>query len=196
VKVPDRSRLAQVWNAFMRAFGLSSATSLIAILLIVATLALGFVWFSPTAIIMTSGPEGSIFRTNAERYGDILARNGVKLRILSSEGSLENLHRLVDPLTRVDVGFVQGGVAAELNIQNIVSLGSVSYEPLPVFYRGGEPLDLLSQLDGKQIAIATGGSRVRPLALALVSASGIVPGGTTALADIDAEDAANALVRG
>src|SRR6266536_5652490 len=51
----------------------------------------------PDTIIITSGPEGSIGQTTAEKYRKILVRNGVKLEILPSEGSLENLQRLADP---------------------------------------------------------------------------------------------------
>src|SRR5918911_4970398 len=54
----------------------------------------------PDTIVFTSGTEGSSFRTNAEKYKAILARNGVKLEILPSEGSLENLKRLADPAFR------------------------------------------------------------------------------------------------
>ena len=37
----------------------------------------------------------------------------MKVKILKSEGSLENLKRLEDPAFRVDVGFVQDGVAIQ-----------------------------------------------------------------------------------
>jgi hypothetical protein len=53
------------------------------------------------------------FPPHAERYRDILAKNGVKLEILPSDGSLENLERLRDKTFKVDVGFVQGGLATE-----------------------------------------------------------------------------------
>jgi len=48
----------------------------------------------PDTIIITSGSEGSIDRTTAEKYRKILVRNGVKLEILPSQGSLENLNGL------------------------------------------------------------------------------------------------------
>ena len=114
----------------------------------------------------------------------ILARNGVKLKILPSQGSLENLKRLLDPSFRVDIGFVQGGVAGGLNIDKLVSLGSISYEPLLVFYRSVKPVDLLSQLNGKRLAIGPEGSGTRSLALILLAANGIQPGGATALLDL------------
>ena len=63
----------------------------------------------PSSITITSGPDGSVFRNTAEKYRSILARNGIRLQILPSKGSLENLQRLNDPSFHVDIGFVQGG---------------------------------------------------------------------------------------
>ena len=57
-------------------------------------------------------------------------------------------------------------------------------------------MDLLSQLSGKRLAIGPEGSGTRSLALALLAANGIEPGGATALVDLDAEDAAKALIEG
>src|SRR5262245_37875073 len=57
----------------------------------------------PDTITITAGPEGSIFWTHAEKYREILARNGVELKILPSRGSLENLTRLSDWDLDVDV---------------------------------------------------------------------------------------------
>ena len=39
----------------------------------------------------------------------ILARNGITLKIVTSEGSLDNLNRLTDGNSGVDVAFVQSG---------------------------------------------------------------------------------------
>src|SRR5438132_6646331 len=47
----------------------------------------------PTTIVMTSGAEGSMFQVHAGRYAKILARQSVTLKILPSQGSLENLKR-------------------------------------------------------------------------------------------------------
>lgn len=192
--------LAQLQAMFTETFGLSRAVSLSAILLISAATILAVFWFfysgPPKTITITSGPEGSVFRITAQRYAKILARDRVKLKILPSEGSLENLKRLADPSFRVDIGFVQGGVADGVNIDKLVSLGSVSHEPLLVFYRGARSMDLLSQLNGKRLAIGPVGSGTRSLALTLLAANGIEPGGATTLVDVHAEEAAKALIEG
>ncbi len=190
----------KVQAMFTEIFGLSRAVSLSAVLLLCLAIIGAVFWFfysaPPGTITITSGPEGSIFQLNAARYAKILERNGVKLKILPSQGSLENLKRLANPSSRVDVGFVQGGVADGIAVNKLVSLGSISYQPLLVFYRARRPLDLLSQLSGKRLAIGPEGSGTRSLALALLAANGIEAGGKTILADLDAEDAAKALLDG
>jgi hypothetical protein len=150
----------------------------------------------PNTIILSAGPKGSIFSNTAEKYRTILARNGVKLQILTSQGSLENLKRLNDPAFHVDVGFVQGGVSQGITIAGLVSLGSVFYEPLALFYRSAEPIDRLSGLRGKRLAIGLEGSGSRALALILLKANGIEPGGPTALLDLGGDEAAQALIAG
>jgi hypothetical protein len=193
-------RFTQFQAMFTEIFGLGRAAALSAVLLISLVTIFAVFWFfysaPPRTIIITSGPEGSIFRMNAEKYRAILARNGVKVKVLPSQGSRENLKRLADPLFKVDIGFVQGGVAEGLAIDKLASLGSVSYEPLLIFYRSARPFDLLSRMNGKRLVIGPEGSGTRSLALVLLAANGIEPGGATALEDLDAEDAAKALIGG
>src|SRR5689334_10649839 len=107
----------------------------------------------PDVIVITSGPDGSQFRNLAERYKKILERNDIELRILPSRGALENLKRLGDPDVEVDVGFVQGGLATGGKSEELVSLGSVFYQPVAVFYRTPKPIDRLSALKGMRVAI-------------------------------------------
>ena len=140
----------------------------------------------PDTITIASGPEGTTLWTYAEQYRKILARNDVTLKILPSEGSVDNLKRLSDPNSNVDVGFVQGGLSNLVDIGNLVSLGSMFYEPLAVFYRGA-PLERLSELKGRRIAIGLEGSGTRILALTLLKANGIEPGGPTQLLDLGGE---------
>lgn len=148
----------------------------------------------PSSITITSGPEGSIFYTNAFKYAIFLKRQGVKLNILTSNGSLENLQRLDDPSVKVDVGFVQGGITNG-GTDKLVSLGSISYQPLLVFYRGA-PLESLAGLAGKRLAIGPVGSGTRTLVLTLLAANGIKPGDSTTLLDWEAAESAQALLDG
>ena len=58
----------------------------------------------------------------------------------------------------------------------LLSLGSVFYEPVWVFYRGEKNLTRLTELQGKRIAIGQEGSGVRKLAQQLLSANDIPAG--------------------
>jgi len=190
----------RIQSLFAELFGLSRAVSLSIILVFSLGVLSAVFWFfysaPPSTITMTTGPEDSVSQVNAERYAKILARNGVKLKILMSPGSLANLERRIVPKSRVDVGFVQGGLSAGMNIEKLASLGSVYYQPLLICYRSAAPLDLLSRLNGKRLSIGPEGSGTRSLALVLLKANGIEPGGATQLRDLDAEDAEKALLDG
>jgi len=110
-------------------------------------------------------------------------------------GAVENLKRLSDPKQRADVGFVQGGLPAELRSDDLVSLGTVFYEPLFVLYRSATPIDRLSGLAGKRVAIGREGSGGAALALALLKANEIEPGGATTLLPLADEAALQAMLQ-
>ena len=58
---------------------------------------------------MSTGSADGSYHAYATRYRDILARDGVTLRLRPSAGALDNLRRLADPAAEVDVALVQGG---------------------------------------------------------------------------------------
>jgi TRAP-type uncharacterized transport system substrate-binding protein len=182
-------------------FGFGPAVSLSVVAFFCLILFFAVFWFfhsaPPKTIIITSGDDGTRFRRSAERYAKILERSGVTLKILKSAGSLENLKRLEDPAFQVDVGFVQAGVAKGHNTENLVSLGSMFYEPLFIFYRSTKPFDALSQLSGKRLAIGEDGTGTQVLALELLARNGIKQGDSlTRLLKLDDDEAAAALLAG
>ncbi|HEX9112754.1 MAG TPA: TAXI family TRAP transporter solute-binding subunit, partial [Nitrospirota bacterium] len=191
------SRLQQML-AEMFGFGPVVSLSVLAFFGLIVLFAIFWFFHSapPKTIVITSGDDGTRFAKTAERYAKILARSGVMLNILKSEGSLENLKRLKDPTFKVDVGFVQAGVAKGENTENLASLGSMFYEPLHIFYRSEKPLDVLSQFKGKRLAIGEDGTGTQVLSLELLKRNGIEPGGPTTLLEIDDDEAAEALLEG
>jgi hypothetical protein len=152
---------------------------LLAISVVAAVLAFVFLNSAPpSSLTMTSGPAGSSFAQNAERYRKILAREGVTLKVVPSQGSRDNLARLSDPKAGVDVGFVVGGESAASGVGHLVSLGSLSYQPLMIFYRG-HPKTLLSEFKKARLDIGLEGSGASALAQTLLDANGIQPGDGT-----------------
>lgn len=185
----------------MEIFGLGRVLALSVVVLIMVLIAAAIFWFfysaPPHTITITSGAKDSSFYGYAEKYRATLASNGVTLVNLPSQGSEENLKRLCDPSFHVGIGFVQGGVTNVPGYEKLVSLGSITYEPLLIFYRSAAPVSLLSGFAGKRLAIGAPGSGTRDLALQLLALNGIKPGGDTArLVDLDGETAAQALLAG
>jgi TRAP transporter TAXI family solute receptor len=134
----------------------------------------------PTRIVITTGGQAGAYYQFAQRYAAILAKNGITLEVKASAGSLENIERLKKD--EAQIGFVQGGVVepktdpdAEED-SGLLSLGSMFYEPVWVFYRGERELTRLTDLRGKRIAIGQEGSGVRQLAQQLLQANEIPAG--------------------
>jgi TRAP-type uncharacterized transport system substrate-binding protein len=148
----------------------------------------------PKRLVMSTGaPEGG-YHAYAQRYREMLARDEVEVELRPSRGSLENVGRLMEPDSGVDVGFLQGGTSFAANASDLVSLGGLYYEPLWIFHRGGL-IDDLPGLRGKRIAIGPEYSGVRALALQLLAVNDVVLP-PTELVPIGENDAAEALLAG
>jgi len=127
----------------------------------------------PDRVVMSSGTVDGGYHMFAQRYKEILARDGVTVDLRISAGSQENVSRLLDQSSDVEVGFFQGGSAFATNAPSLRSLGSIYYEPLWVFYRGPEIHDF-GGLNGKRLAIGPEESGARALALQLLAVNATV----------------------
>jgi len=189
--LPSRNGSVSLW-AFVQ-----TVVPIVLICVVLIWALLHFVHSAPPhSLTISSGPKGSNFESIAQRYSRILARNGIKLNVLPSQGSLENLQRMADPKSRVDIALVQSGVTANTDEDDdLESLGGMFYQPLLIFYRSPKPLQRLSELSSQRITIGPEGSGTRFLALALLKANGIEPGGITTLTNLEGEAARTALLR-
>src|SRR3990167_2854718 len=140
-------------------------------LLTVALLALTYWWLDPNPpkrVVLATGPAQSAYDEFGKRYATALARYGITVELLPSEGSSANLELL--RAGKADIGFVQGG-SADIGYddeESIVSLGSLFVEPLWLFYREDAAQRLkksptianLSELQGGRVNVGTPGSGV------------------------------------
>lgn len=147
---------------------------------------------APDTLTIASGPIGSTFQITAEKYKTILAKSGVTLKIIPSEGSMDNFNKLSNPKVDVDIGFVLGGQVNGANTDNLVSLGSISYQPLMIFYRG-ETKNFLSDFKGQRLYLGPKDSGADTLARTLLQANGIKPDDDTILINTLAIDPEKAL---
>ena len=168
-----------------------------ALLFIIAAFALAYHFVKPAPpkkIVMATGKREGGYAYFGQRYREILARNGIVLELRETDGSVENVELLTAEHSDVDVAFVQGGTAFAVNAPDLVSLGSLYYEPLWVYYRG-RAIDDVGALQGKKIAIGPFESGTRALALQLLAVNATVLPPTTLL-PLGGKDAAEALQAG
>lgn len=119
----------------------------------------------PKEIRFAAGAPGGAYHVYAERYQRLLAEQGVKVDLVDTAGSVENLRLLDDG--EVDVALVQGGLASEHDREMLRSLGGLFPEPFWVFVRNGNGINSFGDLRGYRFAIGAQGSGTRTLALQL-----------------------------
>jgi TRAP-type uncharacterized transport system substrate-binding protein len=150
----------------------------------------------PRTLKIAAGEAGGAYHMLALRYQAILARHGVRLEVLETAGSVDNLGRLRDPRSGVSIAFLQSGITSQTEAPGLVSLGSVGYEPVWLFYRGDPTrIRLLKRVAGMRISIGPEGSGTRMLALELLDLLGVRDQGPELL-DLQTGSAADALLRG
>jgi len=149
----------------------------------------------PDRVVIASGGDGGAYQRFAAAYRPIIERYGIKFVEVPSAGAVENLALLRDGTRELDVAFMQGGLGSMDDGTGLVSLGSIYYEPLWVFYGGSETIDNLAQLKGRRIAVGAEGSGTRKLGLDLLEASGAA-GPPTRLLALGGLEAVEALKQG
>ncbi len=144
----------------------------------------------PKRVVLATGPEQGAYAEFGKRYAQRLKGLGIEVVLRGTQGSAENLALLRDPAHDVDLAFVQGGSGAavlavdeEKNGVPLVSLGSLFYEPVWLFYRedaarrlnSNGALSHLAQLAGWRVNIGAPGSGAPPLWAKLLHANRIDP---------------------
>jgi TRAP transporter TAXI family solute receptor len=153
-------------------------------LLTLALLAFTYWWLDPNPpkrVVLATGPAQSAYDEFGKRYATALARYGITVELLPTEGSSANPELLRSG--QADIGFVQGG-SADFGYdeeESIVSLGSLFVEPLWLFYREDAAQRLkqkptianLSELQGGRVNVGTPGSGVPRLFATLLDVNRI-----------------------
>jgi len=176
------------------------------ILLAIALLVVAYVVLDPNPpkkVVLATGAEQGAYAEFGKRYAQILKGYGIQVELRSTAGAAENLRLLRDEKSGVDIAFVQGGAGerarkeANAVVQQaddddeagLVSLGSLFYEPVWLFYRVDSAQKLLkspkltglSQLAGWKVNIGARGSGAPNLMFRLFEANRVDAKGTIQL---------------
>lgn len=127
----------------------------------------------PKRVVMSTGSRDGAFHIYAQRYREILARDGVDLVLLPSHGAVQNLERLRKREDGVVVTLLQGGtIPPDAAASDIGSLGGVFYEAVWVFCRCTPGDDDIGALAGLRVAVGSEGSGTQPVARLLLGQLG------------------------
>ena len=110
------------------------------ILLLLAAIA-AVIWFAkpapPKHVLMGTGTAGGSYEELAKKYVEYFKKNGVTLELVPTQGAEENIQRIRDKDDGLQAAFIQGGLLTNRKeAKGLLSLGSIDYEPLWIFYRG------------------------------------------------------------
>ncbi len=116
--------------------------------------------------IAAASSDGAYF-TFAQQYKKQFAKENIELTVLETSGSVENLELLKKG--KVDVAFVQGGIAKGSDLPTLKGLASLYLEPLLIFTRKEAKITTIQELAGKHLAIGPVGSGTRAIALQILA---------------------------
>ncbi|MGW8324484.1 MAG: TAXI family TRAP transporter solute-binding subunit, partial [Desulfobacterales bacterium] len=149
----------------------------------------------PRKILFGTGSMEGAYYTFGKKYSEYFSKEKILLEVRNTAGSAENLKLLERDSDGVDIAFIQGGMAALAKTENLVSLGSLYYEPLWIFYQNELTLKRLTDLKGLRVAIGEEGSGTKVLAMLLLELNGITEKNTQFLL-YDSQKAADKLLKG
>ena len=166
-------------------------------LMVLVLLALAYWVLDPTPpkkVVLATGPEQGAYAEFGKRYAALLKTQGILVELQPTQGTSENLALLRDESSKVDLAFVQGGAdlargADDVANAGLVSLGSLFFEPVWLFYREDSAnrilkspaLSALAQLPGWRLNTGELGSGVPNLMNRLIEANGMDPKALTLL---------------
>ena len=138
------------------------------------------IWFirpaPPRHVQLNVGAKGGSYELMGKQYVEFFARNGITLELVYTSGSTDNIERLRKKIDPLQAAFVQGGLMHRSDAAELVSLGSIDFEPLWFFYRAdrfkdNEPDE--SHYLSQPVAIGKPGSGTYTQAMHLMKLNGI-----------------------
>ena len=166
--------------------------------LIALAAVLAFVLLRPTSqrtLAMAIYPEGSVHAEIVRQYQEVLARDGVHLQLVPSAGAVESVARMRDPKSGISVALIPGGITTEQESPELVSLGTLFYQPIWVFSRR-DPLQGQNRVRDLRVSIGPEGSSSRALASKLLERGGIIDQKSATIFPFTPADSAQKLIHG
>jgi TRAP-type uncharacterized transport system substrate-binding protein len=107
----------------------------IVILLIIGGVIIYLKPFPFTGITIATSYKGGDWYQFGEGAISLLKERGINLEVVATSGTIENAEELNDPKSKVNAGFVYAAALSKDQQRELYSLGSISYDPVWIFYR-------------------------------------------------------------
>ena len=91
--------------------------------------------FPFTGISIATSYKGGDWYQFGEGAISLLKERGINLEVVATSGTIENAEELNDPKSKVNAGFVYAAALSKDQQKGLYSLGSISYDPVWIFYR-------------------------------------------------------------
>lgn len=124
--------------------------------------------------IATSYKGGDWYQFGEGAIAPLKVRD-IDVEVIATNGTIENAEELNDPKSRVNAGFVYAAALSEEQQNKLYSLGSVSYDPVWIFYRNeiADKIKTIQDLTKYRVALAPKKSGSYILVKKLFEANGI-----------------------
>ena len=149
---------------------------------------------TPPRSVAMAVEKGSFNAELGERYRELLARDGIELRLVPTAGAVESLARLQGRESDVNIAILPGGITSKQQSRGLVSLGTLFYEPLWLFSH--QLVNRYEQLRGLRISIGPVDSGAHALSIEFLSRVGIINQKSATLLSLTPQESAPKLLTG
>ena len=151
----------------------------------------------PRDVYLAAGQPGSTFEALAQKFVPLFAREGVRLHLVTTAGSVDSLNSLADETTPINAALMVGGVIQKGAFPRLASLGSIEYAPTWLFYRGAPPKgEGVGFFADKRVAVGLPGSATEIMLQKILQLNGDSLDGRPNYLRLSNRDAAEKLARG
>jgi TRAP-type uncharacterized transport system substrate-binding protein len=131
---------------------------------------------SPEKIVLLTGPEGSSYHELGTRYAEYLSQLGLQTEVKVTLGGFDNVQQLVagaEDTIAFAPSDIEHVIGDSEETSHLVTLGSIAYEPLWLFFRSDLEVRRVSNLAGLRVATGADGTVVNYVARHLLELNGV-----------------------
>ena len=152
----------------------------------------------PKTAYLATGQEGSSYKTISIEFQEFFKGKGLNLELVPTTGLGEGLRGLDSNASDISASFLTAGVASGKDYPSLVSLGSVQYAPIWIFYKGNtiKTNDPFEYFSSKKIAIGPEKNVTNKIFRSLYELNQKSAPNANNIAELPFKDAADQLISG